>query len=115
MANKEQKKVQKAPPKSNKQKKEAQREKKAAKKSGVSQFFCSPESVEYYRVSYACNAPRTHIWIRAISPDVILISVLIRYCIERHVISYFQGYGDYGEYGRDILDTPGTMRIEWLL
>jgi hypothetical protein len=31
MANKEQKKVQKAPPKSNKQKKEMQREKKAAK------------------------------------------------------------------------------------
>ncbi|HZR41738.1 MAG TPA: hypothetical protein VFB12_16575 [Ktedonobacteraceae bacterium] len=31
MANKEQKKVQKAPPKSNKQKKEAQKEKKAAK------------------------------------------------------------------------------------
>jgi len=31
MANKEQKKVQKAPPKSNKQKKELQKEKKAAK------------------------------------------------------------------------------------
>ena len=34
MANKEQKKVQKAAPKSNKQKKEAQREKKAAKSTG---------------------------------------------------------------------------------
>ncbi|GHO83259.1 hypothetical protein [Dictyobacter formicarum] len=34
MANKEQKKVQKAAPKSNKQKKEAQREKKAAKAGG---------------------------------------------------------------------------------
>jgi hypothetical protein len=34
LANKEQKKVQKAPPKSNKQKKEMQREKKAAKSSG---------------------------------------------------------------------------------
>jgi hypothetical protein len=33
MANKEQKKVQKAPPKSNKQKKEAQKEKKASKDS----------------------------------------------------------------------------------
>ena len=34
MANKEQKKVQKVPPKSNKQKKEALREKKASKQSG---------------------------------------------------------------------------------
>jgi hypothetical protein len=34
LANKEQKKVQKAPPKSNKQKKEAQKEKKAAKLQG---------------------------------------------------------------------------------
>jgi hypothetical protein len=34
LANKEQRKVQKAPPKSNKQKKEMQKEKKAAKTSG---------------------------------------------------------------------------------
>jgi hypothetical protein len=34
LANKEQKKVQKAPPKSNKQKKEAQKEKKASKLQG---------------------------------------------------------------------------------
>ncbi|HLI87217.1 MAG TPA: hypothetical protein VKV37_00930 [Ktedonobacteraceae bacterium] len=36
MANKEQKKVQKAPPKSNKQKREALKEKRAAKASGSS-------------------------------------------------------------------------------
>ncbi|HEU5230618.1 MAG TPA: hypothetical protein VFU49_22540 [Ktedonobacteraceae bacterium] len=42
MANKEQRKVQKAPPKSNKQKREAQKEKKAAK-AGTDSFSLKKE------------------------------------------------------------------------